>query len=158
MKTYIAITLFLIFGTTYTYSQSKFELNVGVGFWEAISLKAKYGDQLQIGLAQGFAGFDFYQSSIELYYHFNFNRKSDPNQTKLLSLYVMGGVGTTYLSKKFQNHITNFYPRLGLTINFSKKTGINLDFGPCASRIRNTDGNYYWSHSPSGSVHFFIRV
>ena len=154
MKSYILTMLFLAFFAADIYAQNKFEFNAGVGFSEAISLKAKYGNKMQIGLAQGFAGLDFYQSSIEFYYHF----RSKTNPDRKLSFYLMGGLGTTFLSRHFNNHITTLYPRPGLTFRFSKVTGINLDFGPCLFFNKDTDGNYNRSFSSSGSVHFFIKV
>lgn len=153
MKTCLLTILFLTL-STHTYAQNKFEFDLGVGFYEAISLKAKYGDKMQIGLAQGFAGLDLYQSSIEFYYHF----RSFAEPDRRLSFYLMGGLGTTFLSRHFNDHITTLYPRPGLTLRFSKVTGINLDFGPCLIFNRDSDGRRYSYFTPSGSFHFFIKV
>ncbi len=154
MRAYILILLCLVFSSTYTHSQGKFEFDVGAGFFEAISLKAKYGTNTQIGLAQGFIGTDPFQSSIELYYHFK--RNVEPE--KMSPFYLMGGLGSTFLSQKYQNHITTFYPRLGFTIRFSQTTGINLDIGYAFFQVRDTDGGYNYDSSLSGSIHFFIKV
>lgn len=152
MKISILTILFLILAAPSLYSQGKFEFNVGVGFFEAISLKARYGEKMQIGLAQGFAGPDLFQSSVEFYYHFK--SKSQPD--KKTTLYIMAGLGSTFLSRHFTNRLVTTYPRLGFTFRFSKTTGLNLDFGPCLLRYRYTDRHSVVT--PSGSIHFFLKV
>jgi hypothetical protein len=155
MKRTIAVcTIGLLFIYSSVYSQEKMELDIGAGFFEALSLKAKFGNNIQVGIGQGFVGKYAFHSCLELYYQ----RGRIRNPDRKIPFYIMGGVGSTFLSTGYQNHITTIYPRVGWSIRFSQRTGLNLDAGPCLFRTKDTDDSFNWSFVPSGSIHFFVKV
>ena len=151
-KIIILTTFFFLF--TKVFAQGKIETNVGIGFMEALSLKVKYGKKIQIGIGQGFAGKYIFQSSMEFYYHLG----NKNEQIKRKSAYLMVGVGSTFLSQGYNDQITTFYPRYGVAISLSKRTGINLDIGPILILIKDTDGSSNWLPFISGSVHYYFKI
>jgi hypothetical protein len=129
-------------------SQHKFELAGGAGYPELISLKIKYGGNIQVGLSQT-GPVDWGSSLVwgpiatEIYYHFGATSRYIDRK----KWYLLGGV-------IFWWEPAAFYPRIGRTINFSKRVGINLDAGvtiPLGSEI-------ITEFDPSGYISLFIRL
>jgi len=52
------------------YSQNRFEADAGVGLFEALSLKVKYGNNFQVAVSQGFFQMSAWVTGFEAYYHF----------------------------------------------------------------------------------------
>ncbi|MFZ5939800.1 MAG: hypothetical protein ACOYXB_04430 [Bacteroidota bacterium] len=153
MRAFLLILFCLLLATPPARSQGLIELDAGVGLFEAISFKAKFGKTIQVGIAQGFIGKYAFQSSAEIYYRLGSRFAPEENHP----FYIMNGVGGTFLSTGYQNHMLTIYPRIGWSLYFSDHTGLNLDFGPCLFRVKDTDGSMDWSVSPSGSIHLFFR-
>lgn len=146
------IALCFLYSTAYP--QNKIEFDMGVGFLEALSLKVKYGEKIQLGIGQGFVGKFPFQTTIELYNHLE--KKNELH--KRMSFYLMGGIGSTFLSKGYNNGITDFYSRFGLTLRFSNRTGINFDIGPSLWAMKDTDDTYSYMFVPSAGIHFYFKI
>jgi hypothetical protein len=147
----VAIMLFAI----PVFSQSKVEANLGVGFMEGLSTKLKFGNNFQLGLCQGFAPgvSPLWYTGIELYCHFGKESKFTSQRT----FYVLGGISSTLFSKGYdplEKIMT--YPRIGRTVNFSAKSGLNFDMGIGFLSADDIDG-YHTSSTFTASIHYFMR-
>lgn len=156
MRKSIFIIAFLLLISSQVFSQSKIEADFGAGFMEGLSSKLKFGNEFQFGLCQGFAPgvSPFWLTGAELYYHFG-------NESKFINqrtYYVMGGLSTTLFAlgyDSFEKIMT--YPRIGRTVNFSAKTGMNFDLGIGFLSADDIDG-YHKSTTFTASVHYFVRL
>ena len=156
MRKLIFLLPFILLIGSPVFSQSKIEADFGVGFMEGLSTKLKFGNNFQFGLCQGFAPgvSPFWLTGTELYYHFGKESKFAGQRT----FYVMGGFSTTLFAlgyDSFEKIAT--YSRIGRTINFSAKTGLNVDFGIGILSADDIDG-YHSTLIPTASVHFFVRL
>jgi len=129
------------------YPPSKFELSGGFGWPEMAAAKIKYGENLQLGISQGF----MLNTSLEVYYHF----AGKPKLTDRLVWYGLGGLECFYWNRKELSWFP--YLRLGRTFNFSRRYGVNLDLG-LFYNINDDDFISSFRISPSGSFSFFIRL
>lgn len=151
---FILTTCLLI--TSSVFSQSKIEADFGAGFMEGLSTKLKFGNNVQFGLCQGYAPgvSTFWLTGTELYFHFGKQSKFASQRT----FYVMGGMSATLFAlgyDSFEKIVTS--ARIGRTINFSAKTGVNLDLGISILSADDIDG-YHSTFLPTTSVHFFVRL
>jgi hypothetical protein len=161
LKIILLTGLFLCDNTVF--SQGKFELSGGMGWPEMTNLKIKYGKIIQVGICQTLMVQSLYPdytkkihleaTAAELYYHFG----SKPKFTAQPPWYVFGGLGCLWGHDGDETEIY-FYPRIGRSVNFSKRIGINIDAGaflPISKGARDFfDSPVY----PSGSISFFVRL
>jgi len=154
MKTRILTLFFLVAINSSLISQGKFEADFGGGLFEAGSIKIKYGNNLQVGICQGFLFSDFWLTGAEVYYHIaGVSRYTDQHP-----YYIMGGVSSTLFSRGYsRNEKIVIYPRFGRTFSFSKRIGINLDAGPGLLMVDDIDG-YHTTIIPTISAHLFVRL
>ena len=155
MKKPILLIFTIVLFASPVFSQSKIEANLGVGFMEGLSTKVKFGNNFQLGLCQGFAPgvVPFWFTGAELYCHFGKESKFTNQRT----FYVLGGLSTTLFSKgydPFEKIMT--YPRIGRTVNFSAKSGLNFDMGIGFLSANDIDG-YDTSTTFTASIHYFMR-
>ncbi len=154
MKTYMSALFLLVVVNCSLLSQGKFEAGLGGGLFEAGSIKIKYGNNLQVGVCQGFLFADFWQTGAEVYYHFAGVSKY-VNQHPY---YIMGGVSTTLFSRGYDRFEKIFiYPRIGRTFSFSKRYGVSLDAGPGLSMADDID-RYHSMPVATFSIHVFVRI
>ena len=145
------------------YSQNKYEMSAGIGVPELINARIKYGQNFQVGACFGFISGNMFGKSYfdwscaaEITYHFL-------GKSKLVDQppwYVLAGLGYYNIPavNRYGIYDIGFYPRLGRTLNFSKKSGLNLDIGlflPISetSEYSTFDFHVLWS----GNIGFFIR-
>jgi hypothetical protein len=144
--------IFLIFNS-HLYSQNKVEADIGIGLFEGISLKVKYGNNAHIALCQGFAQRSFWMTGIEGYYHFADVSKHLDQRT----FYVMMGLSSTLFAGGYDNfEKIVLYSRLGKTFNFSEKSGLNIDVGGGVLMADDIYG-YHSSGIPTFGIHYFRR-
>lgn len=149
------------------FSQSKFELSTGLGVPEFINVKAKYGQNLQVGLCiggyagQGFFGSQkiFVQGSIAAEVAWHLLGKSEFSEKP--PWYILCGLGFYDIPAVGSYGIYNvgMYPRLGRSISFSKRFGMNLDIGlfiPLS--MHSSYSTYRFEGLGCGSVGFFVRL
>jgi hypothetical protein len=149
--------VFLLFNDLAS-SQSKFEISGGGGFPDLMTLKKKNTKNIQTAIGQSFLvgtgeGFVMIAFTGEIYYHF-------AGRTRFIEQrpwYLLGGLGILYSLDG-----TYLYLRAGRVINFSKRTGINLDAGTVIPLFKNDPPVYpfYENDSPiypSISISFFMR-
>ena len=151
----VLLAVFILLGSP-AIAQNKVEADFGAGFLEGLSTKLKYGNNLQIAVCQGYAPgvSPLWLTGTELYCHFGKESKFAGQRT----FYVMGGFSTTLFAlgyDSFEKIAT--YSRIGRTINFSAKTGLNVDFGIGILSADDIDG-YHSTLIPTASVHFFVRL
>jgi hypothetical protein len=148
-------------------AQGKFELSGGFGIPEIINVKLRYGQNIQVGACVHFlyysAGgiFSEYYSwsgSAEILYHFAGKAKYVEQRT----WYLLGGLGYYHIDYLMdiphEEYDIGFYPRIGRTLNFSKKIGINLDAGIFLPLSAAETYTFDFKVLPSGSIGFFIRL
>jgi hypothetical protein len=153
MKKAQLLMLCFLFSGSVAYSQSKFEVDAGAGLFEGLSIKVKYGNNLQIGLCQGFAQGSYWMTGVEGYYHFGGLSKYNNQKT----FYAMSGISSTLFAKGYSNfEKIIIYPRIGKSFYFSKGIGVNADIGLGLLMADDING-YVLSIFPSFAVHFFIR-
>jgi hypothetical protein len=154
------------------FSQSKFELSGGFGIPELLNVKARYGHNLQVGASIGLLGpFEWYGGNVwdwsctaEILYHFAGKSK----YTEQPTWYLSGGLGIHHLNLMcpfdycYESYDISFNPRIGKTLNLSKKTGLNCDIGVFLPLSMSQDESLYnkldFKVLPSGSISFFIRL
>jgi len=144
----------LVFSDNPIIAQSKFELSAGLGWPELLDIGVRYGNNFQVGVSQSFWSFKFIgPTSAEVCYHFG--GKSE--LTERPPWYLFGGLGCLWGRDGDETDVY-FYPRIGRSLNFSERTGINCDIGaffPLSKGARDFfDSPIY----PSGSISFFIRL
>ena len=154
MKNLMVILICFLFAGHYGYSQNKLEFDLGLGLLERVSLKVKYGKKNQIAICQSFAKKSFWLTGIEAYYHFSFSTKYPDAEL----FYAMTGLSATVFTPGYSSFETkvNYY-RIGKTINFSEKSGLNLDAG--VGVLMGTGIDQYRSKVfPTFAIHFFMRM
>lgn len=153
----------LIFSCNPVHSQSKFELSGGIGLPELCNLKLRYGQNTQIGVSIGLYPFKWFGDNVvdwscaaEISYHFSGKSKYVEQAT----WYILGGLAFHDLGmmNTYENYDIDIYPRIGRTLNFSKKSGINLDLGLFVPLSASRDNAYKFRLLPSGSIGLFIRL
>jgi len=153
MKIPLFILLCFLIFISHVSSQNKVEADMGVGLFEGISLKVKYGNNIQLALCQGIAQKSFWMTGVEGYYHFAGLSKHLDQRT----FYAMMGLSGTLFASGYDNfEKIVWYTRLGKTFNFSKKSGLNLDAGAGILSADDIDG-YHSSVIPTFGIHYFIR-
>jgi hypothetical protein len=144
-------------------AQGKLELSAGYGVPELFNLKVKYGRNIQIGGSAGFYSYTWYGSKVtdwsfnaEVTYHFSGKSK----HVEQPPWYLSAGLGFFDLGvmDPYGSYDISFNPRIGRTINFSKKTGVNLDFGLFLPLSTPKDYPFTFKVLASGSLGFFIRL
>jgi hypothetical protein len=153
-KPYFFVALFVLIAST-SFTQNKVEANFGFGFMEGLSTKLKFGNNFQFGLCQGFAPgvSPLWFTGAEFYCHFGKESKF----TSQRRFYVLGGLSSTLFSKgynPFEKIMT--YTRIGRTVNFSAKSGMNFDVGPGFLSADDIDG-YHTNTTFTASIHYFLR-
>ena len=157
------LLLILILSVNQVFSQSKFELSGGIGMPELINARLKYGQKIQIGVCVGIATGDFYGNNYvdgsfaaEVTYHFLGKSK----YVEQAPWYVLGGLGHYNLQNlgDYEQYKFAFYPRIGRTINFSKRMGITGDFGVFLPLSAYNYNKHDFKILPSGGISFFIRL
>jgi hypothetical protein len=92
------------------FSQNKVEADLGVGLFEGISLKVKYGNNVQVALCQGIAQKSFWMTGVEGYYHFAGISKHIEQRT----FYMMMGFSSTLFAGGYDSfEKIVWYSRLG---------------------------------------------
>jgi len=153
------LLLILILSVNKVFSQSKFDLSGGLGMPELINARLKYGQKIQIGLCVGIATvFGNVDGSFAAEVKYNFLGKS--KYVEQAPWYVLGGLGHYNLQNfgDYEQYKFAFYPRIGRTINFSKKMGITGDFGVFLPLSAYNYYTYDFKILPSGGISFFIRL
>lgn len=153
LKIYVLLLFCFLFGNKLIYSQNKAEADIGVGLFEGISLKIKYGNNAQVALCQGFAQRSFWMTGVEGYYRFGGLSKHLDQRI----FYIMMGLSSTLFAggyDSFEKII--WYSRLGKTFNFSKKSGLNFDIGAGILSADDIDG-YHSTLAPTFGIHYFRR-
>lgn len=169
----ILVLMFLV--SNQITAQKKTEFAVGAGIPEAINFKFKYGINNKVGISAGIFP-DIYYSSYDNKYY------STIYTTLSLDIYhYFKKQNDTIRSKWYCNSGISFWPgsdekslflylRFGRSINFSKKTGINIDLGlaPGIHWERETTGSITYGTVPyeettllplpSCSISFFVRL
>jgi hypothetical protein len=152
------LLFFLLFNDPIS-SQSRFKISGGFGWPDLSNLKIKYGKNIQIATSQSFfiaSMYPDYKNKIhmwataaEIYYHYG-------GESKFIDQhlwYVLGGLGCIWGRDGDENGVY-FYLRFGRTIDFSKRTGINLNAGAFIPFFSFFDIPIL----PSGSISFFVRL
>ncbi len=138
-------------------SQNKFEISGGIGFPETIAIKIKYGNNLQIGVSQGFWLFSILNSPPEIingptigeiYYHFSGHSQYEAPPP----WYLYGG-----LAFRFGESYLLFCPRAGRTFYISDRSGVNIDLGALIPLTKDFLDNINSPLLPSGSIGLFYR-
>jgi hypothetical protein len=153
----------LIFSANPTKSQGKLELSGGFGMPELINLKMKYGKNVQVGAGVGIYPFEWFNETVvdwsinaDITYHFGGKSK----YTEQAPWFISGGLGFFDLGviNPYESYDISFNPRIGRTLNFSKRMGANLDFGLFLPLSASKGYSYDFMLLPSGSFSFFIRL
>jgi hypothetical protein len=146
------------------YSQSKFDLSGGFGYPELFNLRVNYGQNIEIGACVGFFTFEWFgdnvvdwSCAVEISYHFSGKSKYVEQAT----WYFLGGLG--YYNLPVVNHYEEydiaFYPRIGRTLNFSKKAGMKIDLGIFLPLSKDPDFETFdFRVLLSGGIGLFIRL
>ena len=157
----------IILSANQAFPQGKFEISGGLGAPEMINLRLKYGQNIQVGTCLYYwhykASGIFPESydlafSAEIIYHFSGKSKNVEQGT----WYLLGGLGYYHLDNladlPYEDYDIGFYPRIGRTLNFSKKIGLNFDLGLFLPLSAASEIPYSFKILPSGSIGFFIRL
>lgn len=158
MKTIAVVIFSLWLINNSIFSQGKLEVDIGAGYFEAVSLKIKYGSKFQFGVCQGFfTGSPIWLTGVEGYYHFS----GESKYTEQPTFYAMAGLSSTLFSNSYGRFEKIFiYPRIGRAINFSERFGANIDIGIglfLDKDIKDSDG-YLPMLTPSFGIHLFVRI
>jgi hypothetical protein len=153
----------IILSVNQAFAQSKIEISGGFGYVEFFNGRFKYGQNIQMGACIGFYPFKWYGENIvdwscaaEVTCHFLGKSK----YAEQPPWYVLGGLGYYHLPvvDHYEQYDIAFYPRIGRTLNFSKKSGMNLDIGLFLPLSKSPDYNSYeYKVLLSGGISFFIR-
>jgi hypothetical protein len=154
----------LILSANQAFPQSKFELSGGYGVPELFNLGIKYGQNVQIGAYGGVYPFEWYGNTfvdwscgIEIIYHFTGKSKF----VEQAPWYILGGLAYHDLGVMvpYEEYDISVCPRIGRTLNFSKRWGMNLDIGLFLPLSMTSDYDTYdFKFLPSGNIGFFIRL
>lgn len=162
----IILFTILILSVNQALSQSKFVLSGGLGEPEFYHLKIKYGQNFQVGLViGGYVGHGLFGSdniifqgsyAAEIIYHFSGVSK----YVEQVPWYILGGLGyyDIPISGWYGTYDIGFYPRIGRTLNFSKRIGIDVDLGIFLPLSASSGNPYDFKVFPSGSIGLFIRL
>ena len=136
-------------------SQSIIEADIGLGLFEAESIKIKFGNFIKVGVSQGFFDGYLWLTGVEFYYHFADQSKWAEQRPS----YFMCGLSSSIAAKGYDTFEKNvFYVRIGRSFHLSKKVGFNLDLGPSVLIAQDGIGGYYIVPLPTCSAHFFVRI
>lgn len=153
-KAFISLLFCLLLCNSFIFSQGKVEADVGLGLFEGISLKVKYGKNNQIALCQGYAQGSLWMTAIEGYYHY----AGQSRYTDQRTFYGMTGFSSTLFAGGYENfEKIIWYSRLGTTLNFSGKSGLHIDAGAGILWADDIDG-YHTSLVPTFGIHYFRRL
>jgi hypothetical protein len=157
----------LILSVTQAFPQGKFEISGGLGLPDFYNVKFKYGQNIQVGAclhywhyrSSGiFSAYNDWSCAAEVTYHFSGKSKYVEQPT----WYLLGGLGYYHIDYlidwPYDYCALSFYPRVGRTLNFSKRTGINMDLGLFVPLSASSGYPYKFRILPSGSISFFIRL
>jgi hypothetical protein len=157
----------LILSATRAFPQGKFEISGGCGIPELSNLKLKFGQNIQVGAclhywhysrAGIFSAYNDWSCAAEVTYHFSGKSKYVDQPT----WYLLGGLGYYHIDYlidwPYDNCDISFYPRIGRTLNFSKRTGINMDLGLFVPLSASSGNPYKFRILPSASIGLFIRL
>ena len=157
----------LILSAAQALPQGKFEISGGLGLPDIYNVKLKYGQNVQVGAsvhylhftrAGIFSAYNDWSCAAEVTYHFSGKSKYVEQPV----WYLLGGIGyyhTDYLIDwPYDYCALSFYPRVGRTLNFSKRTGINMDLGLFVPLSASSGNPYKFRILPSASIGFFIRL
>jgi hypothetical protein len=160
----VLISAILMIYSYQGFAQSKFELSGGVGIPELINMKLNYGQNIQVGASVGFLPIEWFGETVvdwtisaEISYHFAGKSKLIEQST----WYISGALGYYDLGiiVPYEDYNIAFNPRVGRTINFSKKTGIKMDAGAFLPLSKSpTNSTYDFKVLFSGNISFFIRL
>jgi hypothetical protein len=163
----IILFVMLILSAAQAFPQGKFEISGGLGLPELTNIKLKYGQNIQVGAclhywhySQGgiFSAYNDWSCAAELTYHFSGGSKYIDQPT----WYLLGALGYYHIDYlidwPYDYCALSFYPRIGRTINFSKRTGLNMDLGLFIPLSASTGNPYKLRILPSGSISFFVRL
>lgn len=144
------------------YSQTRFEIGLGLGFPEMVNISAMYGKNVQVGLSQSV--WPRYKTgeivpmgptSLKICYHFG----GEPKYSEQKVWYLLGGLGCFWnspggFSGEEGIHYC-FYPRVGRTFNLSDKLGFCIDVGTYFPLNFPSGESDIW---PSINANLFIRL
>jgi hypothetical protein len=137
-------------------AKGKFELSMGYGMPDMLNLRFLYGKNIQVGASVG--GIWNKSKSIEILYHF----AGKSNYVSQAPWYLLGGLGFNDIKgiPSFAVYDIGFNSRIGRTINFSGKKGINMDIGLFLPLSAASDEGYSYDFKAllSWSIGFFIRL
>lgn len=138
-------------------SQNRLEISTGVGFFDGVFVKAKYGNRIEIGISQDLVT-QLHATGLEIYYRIP--RKYEPSVPG--PFYLMCGFSTTLFGRGYDTFEKSFlYPRLGRSFILSRRSGragLNIDFGVTLLRSTDPPEGYITDFIPfSGSAGFFYR-
>ncbi|MCU0457480.1 MAG: hypothetical protein MUE37_00125 [Bacteroidales bacterium] len=138
-------------------AQNRLEISTGVGFFDGVFVKAKYGNRLEIGISQDLVS-QLHTTGLEIYYRIP--RRYEPANPG--PFYIMCGFSTTFFGKGYDTFEKSFiYPRMGRSFILSRRSGragLNIDLGVSFLRSTNPPGDYITDFIPfSGSAGFFYR-
>lgn len=94
--------------------------------------------------------------AAELLYHFSGTSK----YVEQAPWYILGGLGyyDIPISGLYGSYDIGFYPRIGRTISFSKRIGMNVDIGIFLPLSMTPEYDEYdFKILPSGSINLFVK-
>jgi hypothetical protein len=154
----------LIFSGSMAPAQGKHEVSFGFGVPEFANIRYKIGGKFQAGICAGIVPGIFmpdgkvedWMIAAEFYYHFQGERKPK----ELPVWYLSWGLGYYHVPwvNRYGSYDLGINPRIGRTINFSKKTGINLDLGFLLPVSAINDESFEFMPLLSGNISFFVRL
>jgi hypothetical protein len=163
----IILFAILILSAVQAFPQGKFEISGGLGLPELSNIKLKYGQNVQLGVslhywhysrAGIFSAYNDWSCAAEVTYHFSGKSKHVEQPV----WYLLGGLGYYHIDYlidwPYDYCAISFYPRVGRTLNFSKRTGINMDLGLFVPLSASSGHQYKFRILPSGSISFFVRL
>ena len=137
---------------------------------EFINLKVKYGQNIQVAGSVGFFYMPWgnpwnWSTTAEIIFHFAGESKyvEQPPWYLLFGLTYYEGFDMGFFGD-YGEYDFGFFPRIGKTFNFSKRSGVNIDIGvnlPLSARPGdppNPPPDYEFRILPSASIGLFIRL
>jgi len=160
----IALLVTLISFTKEASPQSRLELAGGYGVPGLFNLGIKYGQNVQVGAYGGIYPFMWYgdrvvdwSCGLDFIYHFTGKSK----YVEQAPWYLLGSLAYHHLNviDPYERYDISVCPRIGRTLNFSGKWGLNLDVGLFIPLSMTPDyDSYEFKFLPSGSLGLFIRL
>lgn len=162
----IALLVSFVLSAMQASPQGKFELSGGAGVPELINLSLKYGQKTQVGVYGGIFPFTYiggtkfvdWSCGIEIFHHFAGQAKYTEQQPFFVKGALM--VHDLGVMNNYEEYDASFCPGIGWTINFSKKWGVNLEFGLFLplSGVPDNYEPFEFRVLPSWSVRLFSRL